>query len=850
MRKLYLCLFLLIPIFSQAQTWNWTATMGSVSSSTFDGYRVVRTDPAGNVFVMGRMVDTLFAGTDTLLDAEGETYISKYNSNGNLLWVRQVRSQNGNTLGMEAYDMLVDTNGFLYLTGWYYGQNLVFGADTVSNSYGADFFLMKLDTAINPVWMRTATNISLPQINTEAGQALALDAYGRICVAASYNNTTDISGFIVNSNAVTRADMFAAVYDPNGNCAWVVNMKSQFDSYGTGIACDDSGNIYFCGRHYGNLVCQNDTLFAPLSNAWSHNIAKLDSAGNLTWNVDVAHNYGGTFSNDLTIKDARLYSCGELAGSVTHNSTNYTANGSGDLYIASLDLDGNVLWFMNSGYPGADQSNHIELDDSTNIFISGHFSKPIPFCADTIWPVGYNPAQSWFDHFVIKTDSAGTIQWFLPTGSAANDFYISNVHVGYNNEIFTCGIFNDVILMDMNLYSPAGAGAGYVGSINNVPCCYAGLNVPQNNILCLGDTLMLDAGAGYTSYSWSTGDTTQQIFVTEEGLYAVLRTDTTSCITGSIPVFVDLKPDATISYFPMNACQGDTIFLSAGPDYYWQYLWSDSQNVFVPGITQSGSYWAIVSDMNGCTGSSDTVDITFSDPQAGFNVTTACAGQPAFFFDNSSYTPAWDSAYYWAWDFGSAPFYSGLQDPSHTYAQSGTYNVQLVIRNYSGCYDTVVISVPVDSLPPAPVITQNGNVLTSSSASGNQWLLDSVILPGETGQTFTWTTNGNYSVVVTNNCGSDTSNVIVIDVGMNENSGGKTFSVFPNPAHDGVMISSEYLTDEMTTVRILDLQGRVLQEVVISREQLQKGFYLAFEFEPSGAYVIEVDGAKKLLIRN
>ena len=50
------------------------------------------------------------------------------------------------------------------------------------------------------------------------------------------------------------------------------------------------------------------------------------------------------------------------------------------------------------------------------------------------------------------------------------------------------------------------------------------VNDPQVNLgpdqdVCQGDSVLLDAGAGYDYYSWNTGDTTQTIYASQGGSY-------------------------------------------------------------------------------------------------------------------------------------------------------------------------------------------------------------------------------------------------------------------------------------------------------------------------------------------
>ena len=92
----------------------------------------------------------------------------------------------------------------------------------------------------------------------------------------------------------------------------------------------------------------------------------------------------------------------------------------------------------------------------------------------------------------------------------------------------------------------------------------------------------------------------------------------------------------------------------------------------------------------------------------------------------------------------------------------------VMTSNLPGIYNSPAtsnaITVSVTPAPPTPTISQNGTTLTSSSASGNQWYLDGVIIAGATNQNYTINQNGNYTVITTvGSCSSDTSAVLIIN---------------------------------------------------------------------------------------
>jgi gliding motility-associated-like protein len=83
-----------------------------------------------------------------------------------------------------------------------------------------------------------------------------------------------------------------------------------------------------------------------------------------------------------------------------------------------------------------------------------------------------------------------------------------------------------------------------------------------------------------------------------------------------------------------------------------------------------------------------------------------CVGQPVQFNDTTRTN--YGLVNNWSWNFGNPATLadtSHLQNPTYTYASTGTYNVQLIAGNSKGCKDTVfhdvtVLAMPVVSLQP------------------------------------------------------------------------------------------------------------------------------------------------------
>lgn len=163
-----------------------------------------------------------------------------------------------------------------------------------------------------------------------------------------------------------------------------------------------------------------------------------------------------------------------------------------------------------------------------------------------------------------------------------------------------------------------------------------------------------------------------------------------------------------------------------------------------------------------------------------------------------------------------------------TNALSGTISVRGV--NSYGEGGTASMFVTVLQHPPTPLINQTGNLLTSSSNSGNQWYNSSGPISGATDSTYTVLSDDVYYLIVTmNGCSSEPSesvNVFQISVTTVEES---PLTFYPNPAKDFLTIR---LNTKNAEIIICDITGHVIYksfnealEAVIPVRSLAEGMY-------------------------
>ncbi len=134
------------------------------------------------------------------------------------------------------------------------------------------------------------------------------------------------------------------------------------------------------------------------------------------------------------------------------------------------------------------------------------------------------------------------------------------------------------------------------------------VDIGNDTTFCEGDSVVLDAGPGFSSYLWSTGSEAQSITVTEAGLYYVTVTDTTGCeASDSVNVDVIDKPVIDLGS-DIILCEGDTAVLDAGTGYA-SYEWNTGETDPAIEVTDGGTYYVTVANSEGCL-TTDSIQVT------------------------------------------------------------------------------------------------------------------------------------------------------------------------------------------------------------------------------------------------
>jgi hypothetical protein len=268
---------------------------------------------------------------------------------------------------------------------------------------------------------------------------------------------------------------------------------------------------------------------------------------------------------------------------------------------------------------------------------------------------------------------------------------------------------------------------------------------------CDGGHVILDAGAGFASYAWSTGATTQTIDVTPSVItpYSVTVTIANGpSASASKTVSVNPTPAPTITpSAPTTFCLGSHVSLTASAGA--SYLWSNGATTQSIDVTDSGSFTVTVTNASGCSAVSAPV-VVVVNPLPPPVIT---ASGPTTFCEGGKVTLSAQPAASYLWS-------NGATTQSVDVMTSGSFYV--TVTNALGCSATSPsTAVHVNPLPVTPVITtamgETGTTLTASVAGSYRWS------NGATAQSITTSAAGTYTVTVTDalSCSSTSAPVVI-----------------------------------------------------------------------------------------
>jgi gliding motility-associated-like protein len=163
-------------------------------------------------------------------------------------------------------------------------------------------------------------------------------------------------------------------------------------------------------------------------------------------------------------------------------------------------------------------------------------------------------------------------------------------------------------------------GCTVTAKVSVSPLTSPAISLPNDGAICFGDSLLLDAGAGFDSYQWSTGAATEQIYVHSPATYSVQAYYPNGCVSRAAMVLDSVDHPRPLLDTSSVVCLGQPRTLTPAGGPFASYLWSDGSTGSSLVISAVGTYWVLVTDAQGCP-AADTTQITGTAmPPTGFLV--------------------------------------------------------------------------------------------------------------------------------------------------------------------------------------------------------------------------------------
>ncbi|TAL68265.1 MAG: hypothetical protein EPN82_11270 [Bacteroidetes bacterium] len=210
---------------------------------------------------------------------------------------------------------------------------------------------------------------------------------------------------------------------------------------------------------------------------------------------------------------------------------------------------------------------------------------------------------------------------------------------------------------------------------NSIP---VSISCPDTNP-CQGDSalIIINNFNPIYHYSWSIGESTQNIYAKSSGNYYVEVTDSNGCKNMSNIITINFSNEipVLISCSTYKPCYGDSVSITI--DNYNpknKYKWSTGDSSISITVKETGQYYVEVIDENGCKGKSNIIKVEFlniSDVTISCNNPNPCKDDSAFIkIDN--YNPKFK--YRWSTGDSSESIYAKTP---------GNYDVEVIDSN--GC---------------------------------------------------------------------------------------------------------------------------------------------------------------------
>ena len=713
----------------------WAIPGGNQSSGCCDDRALgMHVTPGGDVFITGTFWSSYKLGVNGApgtLSVPGSqqnnhdnSLLAKIDKNGIPQWVIGFGSDN--TAGGcpypiydaddHSYDVKVDADGFIYVTGFFSGYSAEFDGLSIANpNWGNDCqpmgYIGKLDPNGNWLWADKFDGIE--DVRGSRDNRLAIDQFSNIYVVGGFENTGNYGPFSITSNGAWDAFIFKM--DKDGNWLWAKNVGSNKDDRVNSIAIDVCDDVYITGEYRNPMVfpganASNGTDTLSHKKSRDVFVAKMNNQGDWKW-AKRARSSGTDKPYQMSVDiNKQVFLCGTMKDTAVFNDNLSVFPQIGDTsasaWVAQLDGSTNTadwVWAKMGGSTTTDndRTNDICSDGFGNTYAIGFFEDIANF--DGTFLDATNRKK---DIFVWKMS-------MVPGNFTYNNTYTtifstdSMVFNPIDTGIFTTSSWIidgcDTAFVDSVVYQKLGVRINY--NINNSGSAIFSIDgtaqaMPYSKNYWAGENIIISATiqTNWLFSQWKTysntvlpnANTTNATFVANTSDSCVLMTypkpplrafisgNDTICDNGDeaeVKVSFSAAVEPFTFVYAINGTNQPSIITTVNP----HIIYTKEEGVYT---------LSSFSDANeiGYTSGSALVTITQA-PQALF--TTATDTLNILFPSLQLNDITTENIVAWDWNFGDNTANEFIPNPYHTYKDSiGIYQISMIVTDDFGCSDT------------------------------------------------------------------------------------------------------------------------------------------------------------------
>jgi hypothetical protein len=185
--------------------------------------------------------------------------------------------------------------------------------------------------------------------------------------------------------------------------SWARSFGDGLDQRGSGVAVDADGNAYVTGFFTGSIDWSGQRIIAAGPSDLF--VASVDVDGDLRWLLGFGGDGDDAGSRIIVDPAGRVLVAGKFAETVRFGEETLSGVGRTDALVLCLDTDGHVIWARSFGGPGPDEGSDIAVSPTGAIFVTAD-GQIDPSTDET--------------GFLARLDRDGRLVWQVPAGAGAD----------------------------------------------------------------------------------------------------------------------------------------------------------------------------------------------------------------------------------------------------------------------------------------------------------------------------------------------------------------------------------------------------------------------------------------------